>query len=285
MLGDIYQSVKATLYDRVSSPLWGAFSISWVAWNHRMLIVLFSSQLPDQKFWYIGEYLYPDWDAYALYWVGAPFLTAVMIIGVIPPFGELAYRVSRFWKVRLKKAKLEYDGKTPMSQDEVNQIIFKSAEEKRNLETDIATAIKATGKIEEEKEALKTTVLDLTSNLEEARGLINRLKQELEDKPSPPITDEQLRQILTNNEFTIIHNAEHNRSKTITFNADGAIGKGGNQNEFRWDIDSGDLLIFTEKDQLQNRFVYVRETGGFKAADDEQVVAPPNQSILLLSSA
>ena len=60
----------------------------------------------------------------------------------MPAVAEVAYRVSRFWKVRLKEAKLKYDGKTPMPQDEVNQILINAAEEKRKLEEQIVIAVK-----------------------------------------------------------------------------------------------------------------------------------------------
>lgn len=291
-LDDMFQSVKATLYDRVSSPLWGAFSLSWIAWNYRMLIVLFSSMSPDEKFEYIGNVLYFDWTIYAIYWGIAPLATAIIVIGAIPYFGEKAYRVSRFWKVRLKTAKLEYDGKTPMSQDEVNQVLLKAVEEKRNLEVQIVTAVKETENVQGRLEAivaenvnLEVKVSTLESTLNSAKAKIEQLELVIQlNKIVSPDTDEGLRQILINGDFKIIHNPVANRSKTISFKEDGYVGEGQNQNEYRWDIDSGELVIFTQNDELQNKFAYIKESNSFKAADDEPVKAPPNQSIVPMSN-
>ena len=69
---DIFISIKAYLYKRAASALTGAFAVSWVAWNYRFFVVLFSDGLstPSSKFAAIdqlfdvdklpfGEYLWP----------------------------------------------------------------------------------------------------------------------------------------------------------------------------------------------------------------------------------
>ena len=285
-LDDMFQSVKATLYDRVSSPLWGAFLLSWIAWNYRMLIVLFSSMSPDEKFEYIGNVLYFDWTIYAIYWGLAPLATAIIVIGVIPFFGEKAYRVSRFWKVRLKTAKLEYDGKTPMSQDEVNQVLLKAVEEKRNLEAQIVTAVKETEKVQghlevsvAEKIDLSRKVSSLEATLDSARKRVEEL--ELALQPNKMVSpDEKLRKILINGDFELVYNAVANRAKRITFNENGDIGDGRNDNEYRWDVEDDELLIYTHKDELHNQFAYQKDTGQLTAVTDVEVKALPNQIIV-----
>ena len=69
---DTFISIKAYLYERAASPLTGAFAVSWVVWNYRFFVVLFSDGLstPSSKFAVIdqlfdvdklpfGEYLWP----------------------------------------------------------------------------------------------------------------------------------------------------------------------------------------------------------------------------------
>ena len=69
---DIFISIKAYLYERAASPLTGAFAVSWVVWNYRFFVVLFSDGLstPSSKFAAIdqlfdvdklpfGEHLWP----------------------------------------------------------------------------------------------------------------------------------------------------------------------------------------------------------------------------------
>lgn len=50
MFEQFTNSIKATLYDRVSSPLSSSFFVSWYLWNYKILIVLFSSMKPYEKY-------------------------------------------------------------------------------------------------------------------------------------------------------------------------------------------------------------------------------------------
>ena len=59
MWGELSKSVKAVLYDRISSPLLGTFAVSWVLWNHRFITVLLSNMEPIEKFKVVDTVLYP----------------------------------------------------------------------------------------------------------------------------------------------------------------------------------------------------------------------------------
>lgn len=50
MFEQFSNTIKATLYDRVSSPLSSSFLVSWCLWNYKILIVLFSSMKPYDKY-------------------------------------------------------------------------------------------------------------------------------------------------------------------------------------------------------------------------------------------
>lgn len=80
MLTDVVNSVKAALYDRTSSPLFGAFAISWVGWNYRLLLVALSEGNYAEKLVYISGILYRSTQDYLLYFCGAPLATAVAFI-------------------------------------------------------------------------------------------------------------------------------------------------------------------------------------------------------------
>ena len=58
MLDDFTKSIRSTLYDRVTSPLFGAFFISWCIWNYKLLFVLASSMPVKDKFGYIENVLF-----------------------------------------------------------------------------------------------------------------------------------------------------------------------------------------------------------------------------------
>lgn len=49
-MDDILKSMKAFLYDRSTSPLFGAFLLAWSAWNYRIIGILLSNEGFDKKF-------------------------------------------------------------------------------------------------------------------------------------------------------------------------------------------------------------------------------------------
>ena len=89
MIDELWKSIKATLYDRASSPLLGAFAVSWFVWNYRMVVVVFADLEPTAKFDLINHALYPT----AAMWIGfvllSPMLTALSssICTRFPPKG------------------------------------------------------------------------------------------------------------------------------------------------------------------------------------------------------
>lgn len=49
MFEQFTNSIKATLYDRISNPLSNSFLFSWVLWNYKIVVILFSSLRPYEK--------------------------------------------------------------------------------------------------------------------------------------------------------------------------------------------------------------------------------------------
>ncbi|MFV0597022.1 hypothetical protein [Shewanella sp.] len=120
MFEQFTNSIKATLYDRVSSPLSSSFIISWCLWNYKILIVLFSSMKPYEKyntidilvsttafkttffeplgFWLANGFLFP-------------LISAVIYIYVYPYPAKYVYK---YWLGKQNKLKEEKDsiGKT-----------------------------------------------------------------------------------------------------------------------------------------------------------------------------
>ncbi len=83
---DIFTSIKAYLYDRMVSPLIGAFIIGWSVWNYRFFVVMFSAGLPTpaDKFKAIDLLFGP----YTFAFGGASFsITGRIIDGALVPAG------------------------------------------------------------------------------------------------------------------------------------------------------------------------------------------------------
>lgn len=105
-MDDLIKTLKAQLYDRAISPLLGAFLMSWVAWNHRAIVVLLSKDEPIKKFAYLDKVLYPDWHAFGPA-VMFPLLSAIFLIFIYPIPARFVYEHVSKEQKRLKLSSSE----------------------------------------------------------------------------------------------------------------------------------------------------------------------------------
>ena len=88
---DILNSVRLQINERLSSPLFGSFVVAWMGWNHRLLLVLFSSQPVEKRFEFIDSHIYPaTWNV----WndgVIKPAFSAILFIYLYPVISKHFY--------------------------------------------------------------------------------------------------------------------------------------------------------------------------------------------------
>ncbi|NSM24989.1 hypothetical protein HT094_12030 [Shewanella sp. ZOR0012] len=127
MLEQISNSIKATLYDRVSSPLSSSFIISWCLWNYKILIVLFSSMKPYEKYNAIDilvstTVLQTSFYEPLGYWltngVAFPFLSALAYIYIYPIPAKIVYRHHLEVQDDLKKKRNEIENNELLTLDD-----------------------------------------------------------------------------------------------------------------------------------------------------------------------
>ncbi len=103
MLSEIRKAINALLYERTSSPLFGAFLISWLALNWKFIYYLFavsSETLYVDRISYIKDNFLDGWH---IIWF--PLISTVFLIIVYPFISTGAYWINlRFnkWKYELK---------------------------------------------------------------------------------------------------------------------------------------------------------------------------------------
>ncbi|WP_133180544.1 hypothetical protein [Shewanella decolorationis] len=127
MLEQISNSIKATLYDRVSSPLSSSFIISWCLWNYKILIVLFSSMKPYEKYNAIDilvstTVLQTSFYEPLGYWltngVAFPFLSALAYIYIYPIPAKIVYRHHLEVQGDLKRKRNEIENNEVLTLDD-----------------------------------------------------------------------------------------------------------------------------------------------------------------------
>jgi hypothetical protein len=119
---NLVKSIKEVMYDRVTSPLFGSFIVSWSIWNYKTIYILLSTKKVEDKFSYIENILYSDvWSLLScglLY----PLFTSLIFIFAFPYPEKFIYK---FWHARqkeLKEAKQTIDDETPLTKEESRKI-------------------------------------------------------------------------------------------------------------------------------------------------------------------
>lgn len=122
MFDDLIKTVKSQLYDRVTSPLFSCFFISWVGWNYKFILVLLSGIKIEEKFKYIDLNIYTSAYDIALHGIFYPLLTALFVIYIYPYPAKYTYSFYRRRQVELKEIQQQIDDDTPLTKEEAKKI-------------------------------------------------------------------------------------------------------------------------------------------------------------------
>lgn len=110
MLEDVFNSIKAHLYDRAVSPLMGSVIVSWVVWNYKLLLLLISKESFLEKYRIISEVLYTTKASIYLDGLLYPTLTAAAYIFIYPYPAEFVFRFTRHRQKSISNIKREIEG-------------------------------------------------------------------------------------------------------------------------------------------------------------------------------
>lgn len=121
MFEDFAKDIKAQLYERVRSPLLGAFAFSWVLWNHRLIMAFFSEMKFAEKIAYFDD-IYPTLYDFWICGVVPPLLFALGYIFLYPYPARWIYNYSARQDIRLKEARNKIEDITPLSQEQAKAL-------------------------------------------------------------------------------------------------------------------------------------------------------------------
>lgn len=122
MLDDISKSIRADLYERASSPLLGAFLTSWLIWNWKTVLVVFSGMEVIEKVNHIDAVIYSEFWPSVIFLLAGPLATALLFLYLYPIPAKHVYRHFREQQKSLKAIKVEVEEDTPLSQEEHNKL-------------------------------------------------------------------------------------------------------------------------------------------------------------------
>lgn len=252
MMDDMFKSIRATLYDRTASPLFGAAAISWIVWNHRMILVLFSGMSAQEKFAYIDGVLYSEPNTKWLLWLVGPAATALLALFIYPYPAKWVYR---FWRQRqreLREIRQQIEDSTPLTIDESRKLRRQIIDIQSDYEQQLT-------KRSEEIERFKKMLSDQQSA---TAALESRLVEAQVQAPTGTareiIPTEQVDAALRRMPYRLYYNPDRGRkaSKIMLFGPGGKILEGNNDNEHSWGIDDGRLELLQANGKVHSRFDY-----------------------------
>lgn len=176
---EIIKSMKAHLYDRIGSPLFGAFAFSWIIWNYKLIIIIFSGASVLDKFqyianlyqvthldlWLVGKISTPD---QMLSGVLYPMFTSLLIIFVYPWPALWVYQFNLYTTRKLVAAKVKYHDEKPMDQSEARKLRRTNFDLKFLYDKDLGEAHARIAELTEEVEKLRRPLPPTDGGLRDA---------------------------------------------------------------------------------------------------------------------
>jgi len=191
-MADYINSIKVILYDRAVSPLFGMFVVSWVGWNYKFFLVLFSSMEAEGKISYIQYVLYGE--DFQRFGIGLlfPTLTTLAAIYCYPLISIPVYKEFRKRQKELRAIKQSYADLQLLDEKESRALIRRGLDQER--EFDIALKAK-----EDELIRFKALNADLIKEIAELKENVARPIEDSQSRDKPDygiasdLTDTQIK--------------------------------------------------------------------------------------------
>lgn len=122
MIDELVKTIRLHLSERLTSPLMGAFIVSWCAWNYRTLLVALSGEAVLTKLYIIDHHLYPDINSVLLQGVVAPMATAVIYLFGYPFPAKWVYTFTRQRQREILEIRRRIEDETPLTAEDSKRI-------------------------------------------------------------------------------------------------------------------------------------------------------------------
>jgi hypothetical protein len=166
MWDDLTKTVKAQLYERASSPLFGSFALAWGAWNYKFIMVVLSSMTATEKIGYIDLHIYKTyWDVLS-YGFAYPLISSVVFIFLYPIAAKYPYKYWQTQQAALKKIKQAIEDETPLPQAEARDLRRQAAQASIEFDKELASK---TAEIQQLREMLSEAQTTSTTELPQER--------------------------------------------------------------------------------------------------------------------
>lgn len=242
---DLGEGVKAEFLSRLRSPLVGAFVISWLLWNHRVLFVLFSDMKVGKKFAFIDMDLF---SSAADFWLSNtlwPLLSAGAYIFVVPWATRGVHRWNLWHQRLLHEDDLRSEGLKVLPVGEATKLRALASERRTQVE-----------KLKDEVEELGARMTQLAA--------MHACAQSRDPGQAYP----ELADYVNSRPFVMWGDVSHKPLSRHEFSADGglisyAVNRGAASDADGWELDGASLRLL-QKNELQCELLFDSSDGVFR---------------------
>lgn len=191
MLDDLTKEIKAQLYERVKSPLFGAFAFSWVGWNYRGLLATVSDMPFKDRMDFLDS-LYPTAMEWLWHCLGGPLLTAVGLLVIYPWPARWIYSYWAKQQKKLKQVQQSIEDETPLTQEEARALRKTSLAQAAELEADIAKQSQLVKELNERLRIAAEDAFRISSERDQFAAIAKKAHEELSQHMAEVFHEEPL---------------------------------------------------------------------------------------------
>lgn len=173
MIDDIVKDFKASLYERVASPLFLTFVGSWLIWNFRIVLVVTSSSEIDAKLLRISSLVPIEMLDKLWHFAIGPLFTATAFLLLYPFPAKWIYKYWHERQKELKEIKQKIEDDTPLTNEASRAIKSQMRELQFRYETDLDQRNLLVGTLKQKIESY--------SNVEDERVAASLAEKKLQD--------------------------------------------------------------------------------------------------------
>lgn len=159
---EMFSSLKQVFTERLTSPFWGSFIMSWVIINYEFIMIIFSDNSVSTTIQLIQTYSFTDALDLFLKGVLAPLIASLIYIYLYPIPALKFYEYTLNEQIKLNNLKIEKSKIELVEASEVAKIRTKFSLERKHLQEQISEA-------QSERDALADKLSGLTARLNELR--------------------------------------------------------------------------------------------------------------------
>lgn len=190
---DVLEAVRAQITERVTNPIFLPFMLSWITWNHRVVLYLLSTNSVETKLNVISDHFAIDGYFHNGITLGVlyPTTSALIFIFLYPRINRLLM-LDWLKQKRLGKQDLvEHEDDNPMTLEEIRQVKRDAAKRiaDAELETDqkdrrLQHAMGTLDKLQEQLEEAKNQTQSAVDEMQKQRTQHLNYQKQLEGKVS-----------------------------------------------------------------------------------------------------